>query len=163
MHVREAMPEDASAVRRVATASWHEAHDHVLGSESVDELLDRWYAVDDLRDSIAESTPPMFVADDGDVVGFAQGSATEDGPADAAVGRIYVHPDRWGEGYGSQLLARLFDALRAEGHEDVWLAVLADNDVGRSFYDDHGFAVHEERSVELAGQSVEDVVLARDL
>jgi ribosomal protein S18 acetylase RimI-like enzyme len=162
MHVREATPADAPAVRRVAAASWHAAHDDVLGSESVDELLDRWYAVDDLRDSIAESTPPMFVAGD-DVVGFAQGAATDDGPADAAVGRIYVNPDRWGEGHGSALLARLFDAFRTEGHDDVWLAVLADNEVGRSFYDDHGFEVHEARTVELAGQSVEDVVLVREL
>jgi len=163
MHVREATPEDAPAVRRVADASWHAAHDDVLDEAAVDELLARWYDVDDLRESIAESTPPMFVADDDGVVGFAQGGATADGPADAAVGRIYVHPDRWGEGYGSGLLARLFDAFRAAGHEDVWLAVLADNEVGRSFYDARGFEVHAERTVELAGQSVDDVVLVRDL
>ncbi len=178
MPIREATPDDAPAVRRVAEVSWHAANDGVLGEEAVDELLDEWYDPEDLRESIERPEAPMFVAtvdgvgsrstggetasDDG-VVGFAQGGPSEDGPADAVVGRIYVHPDRWGEGHGSELLERLFDAFRAAGHEDVWLAVVADNDVGRSFYDRHGFAVHEERTVEHAGVEIDDVVLVRDL
>lgn len=40
---------------------------------------------------------------------------------------------------------------------------MRDNDVGRSFYATHGFVVEAERTVELAGQEVEDVVLIRDL
>ncbi|WP_076433113.1 GNAT family N-acetyltransferase [Haladaptatus litoreus] len=74
-----------------------------------------------------------------------------------------VLPEHWGEGVGTDLLNRLFDSLRAAGHQSVWLAVIADNDVGRSFYDKHGFDVHEERTVELAGQEVNDIVLVRDL
>lgn len=164
MPIREATVDDAEVVRRVAEASWHAAHDHVLGSEAVERLLDRWYAPDDLRESIERPEAPMFVAvSDGEVVGFAQGGPSEEGPADAVVGRIYVHPDRWGDGYGSRLLDRLFDAFRDEGHESVWLAVLADNEVGRSFYESRGFAVHEERTVDLAGRTVDDVVLIRDL
>ncbi len=164
MAVRAARPEDAPAVRRVARASWHAAHDHVLGADAVDVLLDRWYGVDDLRASIEGTSSPMYVADvDGELVGFGQGGADEDGPADAVVSRIYVHPDRWGEGHGSGLLDRLFEALRTEGHDSVWLAVLADNEVGRSFYDAHGFTVHEERTVELAGVETGDVVLVREL
>ena len=40
---------------------------------------------------------------------------------------------------------------------------MAENDVGRSFYDTRGFEVHEERTVELADQEIDDVVLIRDL
>ena len=40
---------------------------------------------------------------------------------------------------------------------------LAGNEVGRAFYDKHGFEVHEERTIELAGEKVDDVVLVRDL
>lgn len=164
MPIREAIPDDAGAIRRVADASWHAAHDHVIGTEAVERLLDRWYGLDDLRESTTRPEAPMFVAvADGEVIGFAQGGPTEEGPAEAVVGRIYVHPDRWGDGYGSRLLDRLFDALREAGHESVWLAVLADNEVGRSFYESRGFAVHEERTVELAGETVDDAVLTRDL
>jgi ribosomal protein S18 acetylase RimI-like enzyme len=178
MPIREATPDDAPAVRRVAEASWHAANDHVLGADAVDELLAAWYAPADLRESIERSEPPMFVAtvdggasrsasdgwdSNGEVVGFAQGGPSEDGPADAVVGRIYVHPDHWGDGHGSALLERLFDAFRTAGHEDVWLAVVADNEVGRSFYDSHGFVVHEERTVEHFGVEFDDVVLVREL
>lgn len=164
MPIRAAEPADAPAVERVARASWHAAHDHVVGEDAVEELLAEWYDRDALADSIARGDAPMFLAvEDGDVVGFAQGAQTEDGPADAAVARIYVHPDHWGDGYGTDLLERLFDALRADGHESVWLAVMADNEVGRSFYDKHGFEVHERRTTELAGQDVEDAILVRDL
>jgi len=164
MSIREATPDDASEVRRVAVASWHAAHDDVIGADAVERLLDRWYDPEDLPKSIERPEAPMFVAEeDGDVVGFAQGGPSEEGPADAVVGRIYVHPDDWGQGYGSQLLDRLFDAFRAEGYESVSLAVMADNEVGRSFYDEWGFSIHAERTVELAGETVDDVILVRDL
>ncbi len=40
---------------------------------------------------------------------------------------------------------------------------MADNDVRRSFYDKHGFEVHDERTVEFVEQEVDDIVLVRDL
>jgi ribosomal protein S18 acetylase RimI-like enzyme len=40
---------------------------------------------------------------------------------------------------------------------------MAENDVARSFYDKHGFEIHEERTVEIADQEIDDVVLIRDL
>ena len=79
------------------------------------------------------------------------------------LGSIYVHPNHWGEGIGTRLLHRLFDAFREREWNSVCLAVLTGNEVGRSFYKKHGFEVHEERMVELAGQQVDDVVLVRDL
>lgn len=164
MAVRSATPEDAPAVRQVARESWHAAHDHAVGEDTVERVIDEWYAVDDLRESIAREDRPMFVATaDDEIVGFAQGGLTDEGPADAVVGRIYVHPDRWGEGYGTALLDRLFEELRAAGGESVWLAVVADNEVGRSFYDRRGFEVHEERTVEMFGTEVEDCVMVREL
>lgn len=163
MTVRAATPEDAPAIRRVARASWHAAHDHVVGEETVEEVIEEWYDVDGLGESIERDDRPTFVAVEDEVVGFAQGGPTEEGPADAVVSRIYVHPDHWGKGHGTALLERLFEHLRTAGEESVWLAVVADNEVGRSFYDDHGFEVHEERTVELFGRTVEDVVMVRPL
>lgn len=179
MPIREATVDDARGVHRVAEASWHAAHDHIVGEDTVEELLDQWYDPEDLPASIERPEAPMFVAtvdsaeprsrssrtvsDDDRIVGFAQGGPTENGPADAVVGRIYVHPDHWGDGYGSRLLERLFDAFRAEGYDSVWLAVMAENEVGRSFYEGHGFELHEERTVEHVGEPVDDVVLVREL
>nr|WP_275040011.1 GNAT family N-acetyltransferase [Natronococcus amylolyticus] len=79
------------------------------------------------------------------------------------MGRIYVLPAYWGEGIGTTLLQQVFGELRQAGHEGDWLAVMAENDLARSFYDAHGFERHEKRTVDLAGQSVDDLVLVREL
>lgn len=163
MEIREAEPSDAPAVREVADEAWHAAHADILGPGTVEEVLEEWYDVDGLREAIGREDGHFLVADDGEVTGFAQAHPTEDGPADAVLPRIYVRPDRWGEGVGSALLARVFERLAAEGCEDLWLAVLADNDVARPFYEARGFEIHEERTVELFGVETEDLVLVRDL
>lgn len=164
MKLREAVPEDTESVQRVARESWHKAHGPIFGENGVEKLLDKWYDQDGVEESIDRKDAPMFLAvDNGEVVGFAQGGPTEDGPADTAVGAIYVLPEYWGEGFGTELLERLFDAFRTDDHKSVWLAVMADNDVGRSFYDKHGFEIHEKRTVELADQEVDDIVLTREL
>ena len=164
MGFREATLDDIVSIQRVARASWHKAHGPILGENAVEKLLDRWYSRDRLKESIRGEDVIMFVAiDDNQVVGFTQGGPTEDGPADAAVGAIYVLPEYWGKRLGTELLERLFDIFRTDDYDSVWLTVMADNDVARSFYDKHGFDVYEERTVELAGQEVDDVVLIRSL
>ena len=164
MEFREAVDGDAESVQRVARKSWHAAHDHIIGEDGVEQLLDRWYGDDEIRERIDREDAPMFLAvADGEIVGFVQGGTSDDGPADAVVGSIYVSPEYWGKGAGTGLLEQLFDALRADGRDSVWLSVMADNEVGRSFYDKHDFQIHEERTVELAGREVDDVVLIRDL
>jgi ribosomal protein S18 acetylase RimI-like enzyme len=164
MKVHEATPEDVKAVQEVAQASWHAAHEQTLGTSGVEELLDEWYDRDGLRERITREEGPMFLAvEDGEVVGFTQGVLGEDSPAEAVVGSIYVFPEYWNEGIGTELLYRLFDAFREKDWNSVCLAVMAENDVARSFYDKHGFEIHEERTVELADQEIDDVVLIRDL
>lgn len=160
---RRATPEDAESIRRVATKSWHATYDSIIGSEAVEETIDEWYELDGLASSITRDGAPMFLAIADRAIGFAQGGRSNDGPAGATVSRIYVVPEQWGSGCGSELLNRLFEEFRAVGHDSVWLAVMAENEVGRSFYDSHDFRVHEKQTVKLAGQPVEELVLVRDL
>lgn len=54
-------------------------------------------------------------------------------------------------------------SLDAEEHTDVWLSVLAENDIGRRFYEKHGFEAHERRQVELADRTLDELVLGRNL
>lgn len=164
MEFREATPVDAVAVQRVARAAWHAAHAPIIGADAVEEILAEWYDRADLEAGIRRDHSTMFLAiENGDVIGFADGGPSEEGPADAVVARIYVHPEQWGNGIGTELLHRLFDTLRARGCDSVWLAVMAENDVGRAFYEKHGFETHRKRTVEHAGHEAEDRVLVREL
>lgn len=126
MHVREATPDDAEAVRRVADAAWHEAHDEIVGADAVDAFLARHYDPADLRERYR----------DGDVVGYATGVPTEDA---YALGSIYVRPDRQGDGVGTALLERVEAAGGEAGYDALRLVVMADNDDSIAFYETRGF------------------------
>ncbi|SEW20688.1 GNAT family N-acetyltransferase [Halobacterium jilantaiense] len=137
MNVREARPGDASAVRRVADAAWHDAHAPIVGPETVEEFLANYYDVADLRARYAEDDgSTTFVAEDGEVVGYATGVPTDDAYDLAA---IYVHPDRQSEGVGSRLVETVESRARETDYDTLRLVVMADNDSSRGFYEAHGF------------------------
>lgn len=150
MEIRDARPADAAAVAAVARDSWHAGYDDLLGPETVEETVDEWYDTESLREGIGEAAANprrcFFVAvdDAGDVIGFANGGGARDwesdpdGP-DAFFSRLYVAPDRWGEGIGTRLSGAVARHLRSQGHERVWLEVFGENERGRAFYESLGF------------------------
>ncbi|QLG47993.1 GNAT family N-acetyltransferase [Natrinema halophilum] len=141
--VRCAVPDDATAIRDIARESWHAAYDPIIGEETVTETIDRWYTLEDLEASIVEARARedavFLIAEEADEpVGFAHTGPHRERPAVASLNRIYVRPDWWGEGIGTALLKRVQDTLHSE-YDRLYLAVLADNEVGVSFYESAGF------------------------
>ncbi|PSQ24209.1 N-acetyltransferase [Halobacteriales archaeon QS_9_67_17] len=140
-NVRKAGADDVSAIRRVARNAWHAAYDHILGADRVDEIVDSWYDPERLlADDIEPDERPMLVATvDGVTVGFAEAAPDESDGGLAHLYRIYVDPDHWQQGIGSSLLDRIEVILRERGFDRLQLSVLAENDVGISFYESCGF------------------------
>lgn len=164
MEIRDADATDVPDIRHVAERSWHEAYDAIIGRDAVAATVDDWYDPEDLRESVDRSSGHFLVADrNGTVVGYAQAQPSTEPWGDAFVPRLYVDPCHWGDGIGTALFEELCGRLRADGHERVWLTVLEDNDVGVSFYEGHGFSVVRERATDMAGHTVDEYVMARDL
>ncbi|WP_435115162.1 GNAT family N-acetyltransferase [Halolamina sp. C58] len=148
MEIRDTAPDDVPAIATVARESWHAAYDDLLGAETVDATVEEWYDTESLRAEIREVAAAdgtcFLVADDDGVVGFANAGPARDwesdpdGP-DAFFSRLYVAPEHWGGGVGSELTAHVVRRLRAAGHERVWLEVFDGNDRGRGFYESLGF------------------------
>ncbi|UHH13566.1 GNAT family N-acetyltransferase [Halobacterium litoreum] len=136
MRLREATPDDATAVRRVADAAWHDAHADIVGADAVEEFLATYYDPEDLRERFGTGDSVTFVAEDDDVVAYASGVPSDDG---YTLGSLYVHPDRQGEGVGSRLLARVEDAARDAGYDALDLVVMAENDDTIAFYEAKGY------------------------
>ncbi|MFC6905664.1 GNAT family N-acetyltransferase [Halalkalicoccus tibetensis] len=147
--IRPARPEDAEAIRETALASWHAAYDDLLGGETVEALVEEWYALDGLRESIEHPEHVVRVADD--VVGFAHIGPNPNEEHVAELLRLYVRPKRWGEGIGSRLLAAVEGELA--DYDRLTLSVLAENEVGIGFYEKRGFEREGEREVEVGGES----------
>ena len=128
---------DATSVRRVADAAWHDAHDDIVGPEAVEGFLEEYYDPTDLRERYANADGVTFVAEDGGrVVGYATGVPDENG---YTLGSLYVHPDRQGEGIGGKLLNRVETTARTDGYDTLDLVVMAENDAAVGFYEAVGF------------------------
>lgn len=88
-------------------------------------------------------------------MGFVQvGAAGEvnDGTV-ATLHRLYVHPDHWGDGLGSRLLAPATADLRERGFDRLRLEVFAENEVGVCFYESRGFARVDEETEAFGGET----------
>lgn len=66
----------------------------------------------------------------------------EQSEARGLVENIFVRPDYRGEGIGSALLRAGEDALTEKGASVVALEVMAENELARRFYADHGYVPH---------------------
>lgn len=162
--VREARATDVAAIQHVACAAWHAAYDDLLGPETVEEVVDDWYAADGLRENVTDPEHVFLVAtQDGDVVGFAHACQSRDEADVAVLPRIYVAPDHWNEGIGGSLLARVERLLDERGFKRLRLEVFAENDVGVSFYESTGFDRIDERELELGGQTHVEYVYGKDI
>ncbi len=169
MVIHAARPEDAETVLRVARAAWRA--DYPLTRETADETVAEWYDPDRVRAAIdADDTVVLVARDDGDgggdgagasdtreVVGFAHAVV---GPAEdeAAILRVYVHPDRRRTELGTELVETTVERLRSKDVERIEAMVLADNDTGRAFYRSLGFAYDRTEQTRIAGERYDERV-----
>lgn len=146
-----AKPADVPTIAQLARESWHAAYDDFLGREKVDEVVDEWYNLDSLRDATENDTHVFVVAiEEDDILGFTHAGPTPERDL-WNLFRIYVAPNHWGDGIGTLLLERVESELEDRDISTYELAVLAENDIGISFYESRGFERRETEVTELAG------------
>jgi ribosomal protein S18 acetylase RimI-like enzyme len=142
--IRDATPEDASDMQRVAEQAWYEAHAPIIGEDTTAEFLEQYYDSGSLRNIIEDPGWITAVADTGEaVVGFTSGGPDEDEAGLVHLGRVYVTPAQWGNGIGKQLLDA-FERRAAEFGDRISLRVMAENERAVRFYDSAGYDRQEE-------------------
>lgn len=140
--VRDARPEDAPAIARVARASWLDTYDGIFAPDVIEAFLAEHYAPETLAIAAANALErahlEFLVAERaGEIIAFANFGVGERGPQ---LARIYAHPDHYGTGAGSALLEELH--RRIAGTVDAYiLDVHPRNTRGRAFYDRQGFVI----------------------
>lgn len=174
--IRAATPGEAEPVRELARAAWHAAYDDIMGPDEVDQRLDNWWRAEELRDVITNPDHVFLVAvgadgapDAGGDGESATGAGTDPagvvhaGPSPSGayvVPRLYVHPERWGEGIGTALLDHVVTRAREET-DRLQVVLLSGNEVGVGFYESHGFEPVGESGLVDAGE--QEVIYERRL
>ena len=146
VELRDATLADAHAIANVLVQSWRAAYrdllpDEVLASLSVPDREKLW---SDFLTARPPHTRAVVATMAGAIVGFA---AT--GPplvptdrADPTVGdlyALYLAPDVWRRGIGTQLHAAALDQLRSSGFTHAGLWILDTNERALRFYYRHGW------------------------
>ena len=76
---------------------------------------------------------------DGRIVATAYGVPLKSDPTSAQVAMLAVDPELWGEGYGTQMLDALSQALREQGCAALRMNVDPANARARALYERHGW------------------------
>ncbi|WP_369169773.1 N-acetyltransferase family protein [Streptomyces sp. R28] len=142
MRIRQAGPDDASAVAGVHVRSWQAAFAGLVPQPYLD-------AMDPVREEpawktrIAETRWPssgVLVAEtEAGIVGFTSFGPSREGPGIAEIGTLYALPEVWSTGVGRQLMSATSAALGRADYALATLWVLEDNQRARRFYEAQGW------------------------
>lgn len=161
MTVRPAEPEDIEPIREVTRAAWEAAYAGFMTHETREQALEDGYDPEFLNRVLDERDDLLFLVceRDGELVGFA--SAQQTWADEVELYTLFVHPDHWEEGAGTELLDAVASSARASGADRLRAAVFAENYVGRSFLEAKGFEQVDEDTREMAGAPYRELLFER--
>ena len=162
--VRAAEPDDLEQILAIAERGWNTAYGEFLSQETIDAAMTEWYDPDDVREYIQRSDSAYFVAEaDSDIVGYLNGGPTETNEDTASLWAIYVDPAQWRAGIGTALLTEFEAFCWRNSYIRIRIRVLAENKVGRSFYEKHGYEVVKDRDTTVFGEETRELVYSTTL
>ena len=132
----------AAAVKQCALRAWRFAYRQIFTDEQIREYVDRFYSDENnlaSEDLMAKGVLRYSVALDdlGNVIGFQSSSIHM---LCAELSRLYVSPEKMGEGFGTALLNDSESFFRKNGFKSYQVKVHKYNTIGQKFYDRKGFS-----------------------
>jgi len=128
VEIRSAASEDAGAVAEIWRVGWRDGHEGLVPQELVEIRTDesfRTRAAKRVRDTTVATV-------EGGVAGFVM-------VVDDEVEQVYVSSAHRGSGVAHALIAEAERHVKANGHDQAWLAVVAGNGRARAFYERAGW------------------------
>jgi len=145
--IRRAEVSDADDIAGIHVRSYQHAYKSLMQSEyleslTVEKQTAKWQ-------KWLEGGTTLVAESEQKLLGFCSVGETRDedlGPSVGEVYALYIEPGLWRGGIGTNLCNAGLQTLWEAGFERVMLWVLAENVVGRGFYEKHGFSPdgHEE-------------------
>lgn len=156
--IRDAKSEDIADILDVTERSWNAAYSDILSQETIDTTMGALRDDDITHRLIEREDIAYFVAERDDAIAGYISGAPSDEEGVAVLGALYVDPDYWNDGTGTELLRKFEEFCRHRGEEWIQFSVLAGNEVGLSFYRNHGYTEVDERETDRFGEPVTERV-----
>ena len=162
--IKPATVEHLPAIRDLAVVIWHAHYPGIISREQIDYMLGRMYAIETLRDELANHSmrfERMLLGDA--LIGFAGYGPTEDKKA-WKLHKLYLLPQQHGRGLGSQLLRHCETQAQSLGAQRMLLNVNKRNTGAVAAYQRNGYAVSDSVCVNIGnGFVMDDFVLVKNL
>ncbi len=139
--IRAAKPDDAPDIAKLHIRSWQQAYRGIIHQSYLDHGLNFDEREKKWRNNLADSRKGTFLIFDGDLLaGFATvGQSRDQKFSDYyELYAIYLCPDYFGKGVGGKLLRHVLVYTIKCGFNKMFVNVLSENRLGRSFYERMG-------------------------
>jgi ribosomal protein S18 acetylase RimI-like enzyme len=141
LNLRSVTPADYQAIREVATLSRRASLGHFMTEEEIAEEVDHYYRDEVLNGIISNPANAMYVAERGDkILGYCS-ALPKDRRGRPRILQFYVRPDAQRNGVGELLFERSRNHLKEAGVKEMVVSTLAENTIGRSFFEKMGLSL----------------------
>ena len=152
--IREAFQSDCDGIGKVYFESWKIAYQNLLPQTYLDSLT----VENCTPDKVSENDIVLVGHDNVLGVCHISQARSRDKKVWGEIVAIYLLPEIWRNGAGSELLQYSLGKLKKNRFKNICLWVLKDNIKARKFYEKNGFQLsRNERDVEIAGCEVREV------
>ncbi len=167
--IREVEESDLEDIQELNIESWLKTYSDIIPEKKMKKEIG--YPRERLLEKKNDDRLVFLVAEvQGKVVGTINFCWSEDNTHEfvdteeneAQLRSVYLHPDYWNEGIGTKLFRRGLERL-PEDKKLLKVESLAENDIGRGFYDKLGFEVVGHSEVDLFGDRYPTVIQQKDL
>jgi len=164
MEVRSAASTDAEEIATVARASLSESYGHFIDEDAIVDIVEEWYSAPQLSTLLDDENELFLLAyEDDELVGFVQGALLQEDPPAGELDWLHVSPHFRGEHTGTQLLGQFQDRIEDQGAEVLRGKVLAQNEDGGAFYEEHGFEHVDTREVTIRESDYDERIYEKPL
>lgn len=149
MKVERINVDNASGASHIYALSWKAAYNTIIPKDYLDNLsLERWTPL--LKNSPFDG---YIVEEDSTYVATSSISKGRDKLYSdwGEIISIYVLPSYYHKGYGKFLLDYVMNKLFDKGYQKIYLWVLVENMVARSFYEKNGFSFNGDKAKIVIG------------
>ena len=139
--LRPVSKEEYVDVRKLAETIWPVCYKDILSVEQIRYMMDLMYSEEVISQEVSDGIQYRFVEVDGNIAGYLAWGAWQAVPRTAKLHKLYLLPEKQGQGIGSSAVALVKQLLKKAGVRRLRLNVNLLNNNAIKCYSRNGFTM----------------------